>query len=73
MQNTPFKLIDVIAMLADKPVERLVAGQVGTPVEELAPDVFEVEFCDSQGRTIGFAELKREDFLVLHHEPALAA
>ena len=45
----------------------------GTIVEVLAPDVFEVEFCDTEGRTIGFAELRRPDFLVLRHEPALAA
>ena len=38
----------------------------------LGPDVFEVEFLDSEGRTLGFAELKRADFLVLRHDPALA-
>ena len=73
MQSAPAKLLDVIALLADKPDENLVSGQVGTIVEVLAPDVFEVEFCNSEGRTLGFAELKREEFLVLRHEPALAA
>jgi hypothetical protein len=73
VQDTQAKLLDVIALLADKPAEDLVSGQVGTIVEELAPDVFEVEFCDSEGRTLRFAELRREEFLVLHHEPALAA
>jgi hypothetical protein len=37
------------------------------------PSLFDVVFCDSQGRTLGFAELRRPDFLVLRHEPALAA
>jgi hypothetical protein len=67
------KLLDVIALLDDKPRTQLVCGQVGTSVEVLAPDVFEVEFCDAEGQTIGFAELKRGEFLVLRHEPALAA
>lgn len=73
MQTTSVKLLDVIALLDDKPALGLSSGQVGTVVEVLAPEVFEVEFCDSEGRTLGFAELRRADFLVLRHEPALAA
>ena len=73
LQMTPAKLLDVIALLDDKPALRLSCGQVGTIVEVLAPDVFEVEFCDGEGRTLGFSELRRSDFLVLRHEPALAA
>ncbi len=73
MQTTPVKLLDVVALLDDKPGERLVAGQVGTIVEVLAPGVFEVEFLDSQGRTIALAELKREELLALKHETAVAA
>jgi hypothetical protein len=72
MQEIPAKLLDVIALLADKPEENLVSGQVGTIVEVLAPDVFEVEFCNSEGRTLRLTELKRGDFLVLRHEAALA-
>ncbi len=73
VQMTPAKLLDVIALLEDKPALGVSCGQVGTIVEVLAPEVFEVEFCDGEGRTIGFAELHRADFLVLRHEPALAA
>jgi hypothetical protein len=73
MQNTPVKLLDVVALLRDKPAEGLVAGQVGTVVEVLAPGVFEVEFLDSYGRTLGLAELKRAELLTLKHEPAVAA
>jgi hypothetical protein len=72
MQNTPVKLLDVVALLVDKP-EGLVAGQVGTVVEVLAPGVFEVEFLDSDGRTVGLVELRREDLLALKHERAVAA
>ena len=73
MQNTPVKLLDVVALLGDKPAEGLVAGQVGTVVEVLAPGVFEVEFLDFHGRTVGLAELKRAELLALKHEPTVAA
>ena len=73
VNTTPAKLLDVVAVLEDKPASGLVAGQVGTIVEVLAPGVFEVEFCDLSGNTIGFAELCRDEFLVLRHEAALAA
>jgi len=72
MQTTPLKLLDVVALLVNKPEERLVAGQVGTVVELLAPDVYEVEFLDSKGRTIAVAELKRADLLLLQYEPVMA-
>ena len=42
MPKTPLKLLDVVALLVDKPQDRLVTGQVGTVVELLAPDVYEV-------------------------------
>lgn len=73
MQKTPVKLLDIVALLEDKPKEGLVAGQVGTVMEILAPDVFEVEFLDSTGHTVAIAELRREEFLVLKHETAVAA
>jgi len=73
VQNGPVKLLDVVALLEDRPQDRLVSGQVGTIVEVHSPDGFEVEFLDSQGRTIGLVTLKRSDFLVLRHEPVGAA
>ena len=73
MPNTPLKLLDVVALLVDKPEERLVAGQVGTVVELLSPDVYEVEFLDSKGHTITVTELKRAELLLLQHEPMMAA
>jgi Domain of unknown function (DUF4926) len=68
VQKAPVKLLDVVALLEDKPAERLVAGQVGTVVELLAPGVFEVEFLDANGKTVALAELKRAELLVLKHE-----
>ena len=73
MQTTPVKLLDVVAFLIDKSEERLVVGQLGTVVEVLAPDVYEVEFLDSKGETIALTELKHSEVLVLKHEPAVAA
>ena len=48
MPQTPLKTLDVVALLVDKPEEQLVTGQVGTVVELIAPDVYEVEF-DPEG------------------------
>ena len=61
------------ALLGDRPEEGLAAGRVGTVVEVLDPGVFEVEFLDSHGRTVGLAELRREELLALKHEAAVAA
>jgi hypothetical protein len=72
MQIRPIKLLDVVALLDDKPAEGLVSGQVGTVVEVLAPDVFEVEFLDANGRTIALGEFRRNEFLLLRHEAAMA-
>ena len=72
MQNAPVKLLDVVALLDDKPAEGLAAGQVGTVVELLAPGVFEVEFLDSNGKTVALSELKRAELLVLKHEAVAA-
>jgi hypothetical protein len=38
-------------------------------VELWAPGVFEVEFCDHDGRTYAMAALKAEQLLRLHDEP----
>jgi Domain of unknown function (DUF4926) len=73
MQNSPLKLLDVVALLEDRPKEGLAAGQVGTVVEVHAPGVFEVEFLDSQGRTVALAEFRREELLALKHQAAVAA
>lgn len=73
MQKTPLKLSDVVALLVDKPEEGLGVGQVGTVVEVWAPDVYEVEFVDSKGKTIAVTELKRADLLLLQHERVMAA
>lgn len=71
--NDTLKLLDVVALLEDIPGHGLRRGQVGTIVEELAPEVFEVEFSDDSGRTYAQLALRAEQLIVLHYEPALAA
>lgn len=60
------KLLDVVALLEDLPTERLRRGEVGTVVEDLAPDVFEVEFSDDEGRTYEMLPLRRDQLMLLH-------
>ena len=66
------KLLDVVALTEDLPERKLKRGQVGTVVEVLAPDVYEVEFTDNDGRTYAELAVKEEKLLVLHYEPAFA-
>lgn len=67
------KLLDVVALTVDMPEHDLVRGQVGTVVEMLAPDVFEVEFNDNEGRTYAFISARVDQLMVLHYQPAKAA
>ena len=55
--------------MRDMPEAGLARGQVGTIVEVLSPEVFEVEFSDDSGRTYASLALKAHDLLRLHHEP----
>ncbi len=69
MRPEAIKLLDVVALLVDKPAEGLAAGHVGTVVEVFSPDVFEVEFLDPTGQTFALTELMRNEILLLKHEP----
>jgi hypothetical protein len=63
----------VIALLDDLPDRGLRRGQVGTVVEPLAPDVFEVEFSDNQGHTHASLSLRSDQLMLLHHDMAEVA
>ncbi|MDQ3397047.1 MAG: DUF4926 domain-containing protein [Deinococcota bacterium] len=65
-------LLDTVALLEDLPKRGLCKGQVGVLVEALAEDVFEVEFSDNEGRSYALVPLRREQLLVLHHQPVAA-
>lgn len=73
MRNRRIEAVDVVALTEDQPERGLVRGQVGTIVESLAPDVFEVEFCDNDGRTYALLALKASQVILLHHEPVETA
>jgi hypothetical protein len=60
-------LLDAVALTEDLPGEGLYRGQVGTVVEILAPDVFEVEFSDDDGQTYAMKALKASQLIVLHY------
>jgi hypothetical protein len=66
------KLLDVVALISDLTEKALQQGQVGTIVEVLTPGVFEVEFCDLEGRTYALAALPESHLMVLRHQPASA-
>ncbi|MCI0638012.1 MAG: DUF4926 domain-containing protein [Gemmataceae bacterium] len=71
--NRAIELLDVVALTEDLPVRGLRRGQVGTVVEELAPNVFEVEFCDDDGRTYALLPLRADQLMVLHYRPLQVA
>jgi hypothetical protein len=45
----------------------LVRGQAGTVVEQLDDGVFEVDFCDDEGRTYAQVSVPARALLRLHH------
>jgi len=71
--KSSIKLLDVVALTVDRPERGLSRGQVGTVVESLAPEVFEVEFSDDEGRTYASLALPADQLMVLHYRPVEAA
>ena len=62
------KLLDTVAPLQDIPSRKLKRGEVGTIVEILAPDVYEVEFCDDDGQTYAELALRGIQIIPLHNQ-----
>jgi Domain of unknown function (DUF4926) len=67
------QLLDVVALLEDLPEEGLYRGQVGTIVEPLENDIFEVEFNDDEGQTYAMLALPAHQLMVLHYRLVKAA
>ena len=65
------KLLDVVALTIDLPEFNLYKGQVGTIVEVYAPDAFEIEFVDLQGKTYAIETLNAHQVMKLHHRSLL--
>ncbi len=66
------KLLDVVALIGDMEECGLVKGQVGTVVEILGNGVFEVEFCDNDGRTYATLALRNDQVMALYYSPVAA-
>ena len=63
------QLLDVVALKQALPENALLAGQVGTIVELLAPNVYEVDFSDNNGQTYAMLPLHASQLLKLHYAP----
>ena len=70
--NGRIQLLEVVALLQDHEELKLITGQVGTVVETLEEDVFEVEFSDDEGRTYATVALKESELIALHYNPVAA-
>jgi len=66
-RKAPIQLLDTVALLDDLPERKLKRGEVGTIVEILAPDVYEVEFSDDEGQTYAELALRSSQLVVLHN------
>jgi len=54
-----YSLFDVVALAEDVPEDGLAAGMIGAVVDVYTEptEAYEVEFCDSQGRTLALRAL----------------
>ncbi len=71
MLATPntLNLLDIVALKIPLSEHNLLAGQVGTIVEILAPEVYEVEFSDDDGQTYAMQALPAHQLLKLYYKP----
>ena len=70
--NQNISVLDAVTLTQDLPEQKLVRGQVGTVVEQLAPGAYEVEFVSTEGKTYALLPLRAEQMMVLHYEPVQA-
>jgi Domain of unknown function (DUF4926) len=68
LKKLRIKLLDTVALLQDIPSRKLKRGEVGTVVEILARDVYEVEFCDDDGETYEQLALRGNQIIPLHNQ-----
>jgi hypothetical protein len=67
--NSTIEILDVVALAHDRLGDGLVRGQVGTVVEALSSELFEVEFSDDEGKTYAMLPLAADELIVLHTAP----
>lgn len=70
MMSDTIHLLDIVVLTQDLPNRGLRRGAVGTVVELLDNDVYEVEFSDNGGETYAELALRADQLIVLHYEPA---
>jgi hypothetical protein len=68
MKNENSSYLETVALLQDVPSRKLKRGEVGTVVENLAPDVYEVEFCDNEGQSYAELALRGVQIIPLHNQ-----
>ena len=73
MESRSIRVLDVVALVEDVADRGLRRGQVGTVVERLGPEVFEVEFSDNEGRTYATLALRADQLIVLYYQPVQVA
>ena len=66
------RVLEVVALMEDRPELGLFRGHVGTVAEPLGGNVFEVEFSDDDGKTYALVPEPADQLLVLHHRPVRA-
>ncbi|SHE39320.1 protein of unknown function [Fodinibius roseus] len=66
------KELDTVALLKNIPKKNLSKGQVGTVVEKLDSNTFEIEFSNAKGETILTIPVKKRDLILLRFEPVSA-
>jgi hypothetical protein len=59
--DTALKVLDTVVVAEDLSQRGLRPGQIGTIVEVLAPDIYEVEFSDNKGRTYATLALHKAE------------
>jgi hypothetical protein len=65
-----FDELETVALTVDLPADGLSRGHVGTIVHVYAPDTFEVEFVDNDGRTYAVKTLTADQLLRLQFTAA---
>ncbi|HEY2093376.1 MAG TPA: DUF4926 domain-containing protein [Thermoanaerobaculia bacterium] len=67
MDEKSIGLLDTVALIEDIPERHISRGEVGTVVEVLERDVYEVEFSDDRGETYAEVALRGEQLVLLHN------
>ncbi len=65
--NNTIKLLDIVALTENLPEYGLSRGQVGTIVEILSTNIYEVEFSDDEGQTYAMQTLSADQVMMLHY------